>query len=632
MAKNKKKSVKYVYVTERCSEYKAIILEEREKSIFVHFETFSKRHDRWISRSDPALRWPHADDAPSRRSPEKDPSRDSVSRSSHNSESQWEKGEENSVNDLPPETVIEEMYDEMTRVTRNTAKRLRDKHSDPEDSKASPKRRRSSSSTRSSNSRTSARARLAAFSVATDGGARGAAAAAPGDGAGAPLHPSPRDRPDAVGVPADPLVHNENLNFNSMCGLCRLPVGRASIECHGCKNRFHPDVLCLGVGEDVIKVLRSNNLGAISYHCCSCRIGDPTMGGGLPQLTKIVGELVRTVRSRASDNVSPGATAPREAIITQIREVKEREKRKDSIIFRGLGDVSVGALASSFRVICDLLRIGHVSLSEIRKIGSSPPLYRARVVDDTKRRELLLRCHQLRNTEEFGRVFIHKDLTLQQRRDLMAKRNRAVVQRGNSRRSPPQNMRRTLGEFIPVTGRTPPPSSPRNRGGRVTERNIDRGLSRDQGSGGRGGEERRYASALRRGPPRGRLASRGRGLSRGRGSSSGRGSSLGRLASRGRGISGDQGAARGRGRAPSQTSRVPSGRGPGRGSRGAQRPSRADALSEFGDPMASSSPAVPMRERPYYGNFQEDIQNNEQAPSYRGGGRGYFPRRNVNLN
>ena len=623
----------------------------------LHWRGFGKPKDFWLARSSDRIA--DLDESPElagKRSRDSESEEEATSKRVRQESLPGSSSNPEKPNgDLSAEQFIDVLYDSLRRVTRTNSKRCRDDNSDSENGGVPPKRLMTShvdQSILSSNSGASLNPNQAApSSAATDGRISGAVAAPPGSGAdaGPPPHQSPSDLPEAGVGPVDPMAPIPNLNPTVKCGLCRLPVDRAGVECHGCKAHFHPDGLCLGVDEDVIRVLRSERSGAISYHCCNCRFSDPAVGGGFPQLTKIVGELVKAVKSRVSDSVSPGATAPREAIITQIREVRERDKRKDSIIFRGFGDLSADVLTSNFEVICDLLRIGHVSLSDIRKIGSSPPLYRARVLDDTKRRELFLRCHELRNSDEFRRVYIHKDLTLQQRRDLIAKRNRSGPRNGPIRRSPrsspSRNLRRTLAEFIPIQ------ESSRGRGssnplGRGASGPRGRGSSGTRGRGSSGTRGRGSTGTRGRGPSgsrgRGSSGTRGRGSSgtRGRGPSGsrGRGSSRGHGNSRGRGSSPDRGLLRGRGvsrgRGPYQASeafpRLGLGRGAGRGSID-QRPNiEPDNDREFGAPMASSSPPAPVRERRYYGNFQDDILHENDGPSHRG--RGYFRRRNSDLN
>ena len=94
----------------------------------------------------------------------------------------------------------------------------------------------------------------------------------------------------------------------------------------------------------------------------------------MAQLTRIVGELVgawrsQRLRSGAGDfdsSVTQGRSE-RTEILNQIREVREREKRKDSIIIRGLGNISISEVKVKFNQICSLINVDPIDLDEIKK-------------------------------------------------------------------------------------------------------------------------------------------------------------------------------------------------------------------------------------------------------------------------
>ena len=437
--------------------YEAKVVDVKGDSVRVHYATFNPRHDEWLLRDDPRLDWQgelealsssrHSDGGAAKASHSQPTNRLSTSRCAR---------------ELSAERLIDTLYDSVCPEPTEPGQTKRSRDDSSNELGSSPKRQllRLTDDTAASilNSPASQRANQ-------DGAVQSQAAAivaAPGDAGGSgdsTTQSAPISQAGSTGVPSNPTPNEAGTASlpPNLCGLCSLPAGRNMVQCSRCQLQFHPSVICLGVAAEVASVLGSDRSGALLYRCCVCRSGEPFNGDSVVQLTRIVGELVRSVKSRDSNNVSAGAAAPREAIITQIREVREREKRKDSIIFRGMGDVSMEVLTRNFEVICDLLNVDGVTLTDIRKIGSSPPLYRARIHDDAKRRELLLRCHQLRNSEEFSRVYIHRDLTLQQRRDLMVKRNQARPQVSSSSHRPASRThhsseQRTLGNFVPRSG------------------------------------------------------------------------------------------------------------------------------------------------------------------------------------
>ena len=55
--------------------------------------------------------------------------------------------------------------------------------------------------------------------------------------------------------------------------------------------------------------------------------------------------------------------------MTHVRELREREKRLDSIIIRGLTTTSVNIVKDKFRDICRVLRLENIELCKVKKVG-----------------------------------------------------------------------------------------------------------------------------------------------------------------------------------------------------------------------------------------------------------------------
>ena len=79
----------------------------------------------------------------------------------------------------------------------------------------------------------------------------------------------------------------------------------------------------------------------------------------------------------------------REAIYNEVKEVNERDKRKCSVILRRFNCNSVGAVRANFGEICQAFEVGFVELSDVKKVGNRA-LFHAKILDDEKRRELLM--------------------------------------------------------------------------------------------------------------------------------------------------------------------------------------------------------------------------------------------------
>ena len=243
--------------------------------------------------------------------------------------------------------------------------------------------------------------------------------------------------------------------MGNVCGFCLRSLSRVSIICSGCGKGFHPDTLCVGVEKEVVSVLLKDKVGAINYCCCECRMV-PTKGqgagdvtAGYAQLLRVVGCLVNQVRSlldSRSDTESENGTAlnipakvssdvnfSRDAIFTEVREVTERDKRKCSVILRGFNCESETAVREKFRSICQVLNVGHIELSDVRQIGNRR-LFRAKILNDDKRKELLLVAKKLKALKEYEKMYIQKDLTFRQRQELYERRHRGSGLQGECKK------------------------------------------------------------------------------------------------------------------------------------------------------------------------------------------------------
>ena len=165
---------------------------------------------------------------------------------------------------------------------------------------------------------------------------------------------------------------------NMKCRFCNMLVVGGFINCVVCKSSFHADSMCVGVGADAIKVLLADRGGAVTYRCCQCRLGDPGDSGGYNQLVHIVGDLVRELKSlKLRDSRAPISTVDvsgqgnqsvsRETVLNHVRELREREKRADFIILRGLGNVSLEVVRQRFLRICEILGIAPVDLVDLTR-------------------------------------------------------------------------------------------------------------------------------------------------------------------------------------------------------------------------------------------------------------------------
>lgn len=240
---------------------------------------------------------------------------------------------------------------------------------------------------------------------------------------------------------------------NVKCGFCRQVLGTGIVSCLRCAKAFHAERVCTGLEESVIKIILNERDGAVGYVCCTCRAEGNVkdkLGGGfnqaLEQLIAVVGSLVGEVRgiiqtvnemkSKSVKNVNyssvsraMGVNADRvdeSGVLSDVKEIYEREKRKKSIIMRGFSCECVDDAVVKFNHICGLLELGQIELSEVVKIGDTG-LFRAKVLNDTNRLKLLMSTKKLKNISGFERVYVQRDMTFRQRSELVERRRSTRV-------------------------------------------------------------------------------------------------------------------------------------------------------------------------------------------------------------
>ena len=271
------------------------------------------------------------------------------------------------------------------------------------------------------------------------------------------------------------------------CGMCGTLVGDSSIGCDRCSAWFHPTEICSGLPQEAISLIAAHQAdNSVLFVCTGCRVnpgaGSWTRAGRgrnsdrsesnqdvmIKQLYLTVKGLCATVAGLTSKleavigvrcddpgqafpplppslsrrephmplDMQSGPSPPlgaradtqqsgqyRSLIRQEIQELREREKRKDSIIIRGLTSSSPADVVAEFEEISSLMIGCRVTLSNIVRIPDHPELCRAKILDEGKRKLVLEKAKTLKGTRYDG-VFIRRDLTYAQRQDLKLRRDR----------------------------------------------------------------------------------------------------------------------------------------------------------------------------------------------------------------
>lgn len=265
----------------------------------------------------------------------------------------------------------------------------------------------------------------------------------------------------------------------TQCGSCSASVGEDGIGCDRCDGWFHPVTMCMGLPDKVIETIVKEEGKGILFVCLKCRINHPTAKGPkrasdvgsdltetIKQLHEMVISLCTVVRSLMTSTPSQVNAQPvlrpqvSSAVSTddldlrireQIREVRERDIRRDSVIVRGLPNSDVSSAGNVFQEASRFLINKEITLEDPVCISREKGIFRGKVPNMEDRKCLLAASPNLKQSDRFPSLYIHRDLTYRQRQELRARRaaaNREQAPAGESRSSEtPQP--RTLASFLP---------------------------------------------------------------------------------------------------------------------------------------------------------------------------------------
>ena len=262
-----------------------------------------------------------------------------------------------------------------------------------------------------------------------------------------------------------------------VCGTCSRDPGDNPIGCDECEVWVHGTEMCSGLPSHLIDAILSYGGEGIKFICMKCRLNtsapdqgdgsDPTdrstqehshlistiqqlfqqfqgMCNMIVNLSDELKHLAKAMQPTAAPNAEqpqgsmppqpPSSQTPtaspalptdqpalRSVVAEEVREMREREKRKQSIIIKGL---NTGSVAEAIRMFKDLSssKFGwEITLSDVTSIKDHTGMFRARIMSDEQRKLVLDKAKTLKGTQ-FDRVFISRDLTRAQRTVLYEKR------------------------------------------------------------------------------------------------------------------------------------------------------------------------------------------------------------------
>ena len=111
----------------------------------------------------------------------------------------------------------------------------------------------------------------------------------------------------------------------------------------------------------------------------------------------------------------------RSIVHEELKEMKERDKRRQSVIIKGLKASSSDDLAAKFEQLTEQVMGTKIGISDISPIPGHSQIYRAKIMNDDLRKTVLEKAKTLRNAD-FNSVYISRDLTYAQRSELFTRR------------------------------------------------------------------------------------------------------------------------------------------------------------------------------------------------------------------
>ena len=240
------------------------------------------------------------------------------------------------------------------------------------------------------------------------------------------------------------------LNF---CSTCHSEVSPPSLCCDRCNHKVHNKQTCSGLAPRFASQLTNYSGDSLQFRflCPSCKslpavTEDIELKRTIQNLSKTVQDLTSMIsglvewksflgtdlkesvtdllRWRNDFEPTPTNTPSQGEIHSIIREelieMRERDKRRDSVVVRGLDYESDLDFQRRFDSLSLVLVNKKIQLTEITQLN--PRFVRAKITNREDRSHLLSATNKLRNIAQFSSVYISRDLTFKQREELKSRR------------------------------------------------------------------------------------------------------------------------------------------------------------------------------------------------------------------
>ena len=245
------------------------------------------------------------------------------------------------------------------------------------------------------------------------------------------------------------------------CGMCTVLTDSNSIGCDQCPKWFHATPICTCLDPEVIDtIIRFGGTG-IAFKCTDCRIAEVCQGAApalaLIQMNRTIKSLCTTINelkvdtsSNPTQGLAPmqSATQLRTFIREETHEIAEREKRKLSLIIRGIGGNDEQFLNTFRNLAAHLIGNGSFTITSYQRLSET--MTRVSFDSPLVRTALISAASTLRNST-LSHVYIQKDLTMTQRKEQYERRQERRRLQPGINTVPPTSVASNYPPFITPT-------------------------------------------------------------------------------------------------------------------------------------------------------------------------------------
>ena len=123
-----------------------------------------------------------------------------------------------------------------------------------------------------------------------------------------------------------------------------------------------------------------------------------------------------------NQNSTPGFICTRESLFTEFHEFEERKKRKESMIVRGIIASNEDEFRAIFGRVTTVIIGSNCQPDSVVSVNQQTNMFRIKVSDADLRKNMLSNAKQLKNTANYRNIYISRDLTYLQRKELRDRR------------------------------------------------------------------------------------------------------------------------------------------------------------------------------------------------------------------